>query len=658
MGISDIQYLQKDIEKFKYKKMSKISLDNILNFEEMYSDLPVFLQDVFQWKTETNKDGVTEISNFIDNWLDNSRCKEIINKRKKKSIDLAIGLFENSDYHDSCLKILDLLTDKGVAMLCIPSINYKSLNSKIKENKNFHINAIFSSDDGRNTVVELDEEYLLPVNCKYLAVLVSRKKTENLYILTEYSQNSKLFDGDENGDWDDWVADYKNFINNKLQTTPKKQIYKRLISNERVIVNKSDFSDINSFYIDSEIYGNLHGLINFQQVTLSDVSRNIASNPVYIRKFLECFGENGEPNPEKWNLIVEDSNQFVNNDLENEELFESIHKQLNEEQDTIKYISKTSIKNIEQVIILETYYSKYAESKHMAYHPFNWRVGEYKHWMWSDDLLTFALLILEPDKLLDRYFLAFIKTKAGTLSLKKSLIETDNINDAWMNIKVPLPSVDEQQVIASALEKSTKLSEEILNLKESLIDNPEKSKEIDDELTDWIKKLDKLSIEDKVANMVSDGESDTVEFKQTLSLDVKKQTKEKYIENSVLKTIAGFLNSKGGVLLIGVSDNCKILGISAEVEKIHKNSTDKFLQHFRNIFKSSIGAEYYPLARPHIVDIQGAKILLVDCKRTPNPCFVNGKDFYVRTNPATDKLEGKEQFDYINIHFMGNNESS
>ena len=40
----------------------------------------------------------------------------------------------------------------------------------------------------------------------------------------------------------------------------------------------------------------------------------------------------------------------------------------------------------------------------------------------------------------------------------------------------------------------------------------------------------------------------STEFKQTLSLDIAKQTKGKYITDSALKTIAAFLNTKGGDL--------------------------------------------------------------------------------------------------------------
>jgi len=154
-----------------------------------------------------------------------------------------------------------------------------------------------------------------------------------------------------------------------------------------------------------------------------------------------------------------------------------------------------------------------------------------------------------------------------------------------------------------------------------------------------------------INNIIDQGESLTAEFKETLSLDVRKQTKEKYIELSALKTISGFLNSKGGVLLVGVKDNGKQLGIQKEVDKLHKGVKDNFLKHFKNILKTSIGEEYYPYIDYQIVTTNSHVVLYIKCEQSLKPCYLNGKDFYVRTNPATDKLEGPKLVDYVQNHF-------
>jgi predicted HTH transcriptional regulator len=146
------------------------------------------------------------------------------------------------------------------------------------------------------------------------------------------------------------------------------------------------------------------------------------------------------------------------------------------------------------------------------------------------------------------------------------------------------------------------------------------------------------------------GESKTIEFKQTFSVDVKTNKKEKYIEKAILKTLVAFINTNGGILLVGIKDDKNIIGIQGEIKKYYKND-DKFLLHFKNLFKSAIGENNYPFIDYHIVDVENCKILRIDCVPSNIPCFFESKEFYVRTNPATDKLEGPKMVDYIQNHF-------
>lgn len=155
---------------------------------------------------------------------------------------------------------------------------------------------------------------------------------------------------------------------------------------------------------------------------------------------------------------------------------------------------------------------------------------------------------------------------------------------------------------------------------------------------------------ERIQALIEQGESNTVEFKESFSLDVRKQTKESYIEQSSLKTIVGFLNSKGGSLLIGVSDKREILGVNREIEKFH-TTTDKFLLHFKNLLRSKIGESYFPFIDHRLVKLEGVHVLLVECTDSPSECFLDRKEFYVRTNPATEKLEGREMMDYIKHHW-------
>jgi len=52
------------------------------------------------------------------------------------------------------------------------------------------------------------------------------------------------------------------------------------------------------------------------------------------------------------------------------------------------------------------------------------------------------------------------------------------------------------------------------------------------------------------------------------------------------------------------------------------------------------------------VKCDGKLILKVDCDKSVSEVYVDSIDFYVRTNPATDKLEGPKLIEYIRNHFL------
>jgi hypothetical protein len=57
------------------------------------------------------------------------------------------------------------------------------------------------------------------------------------------------------------------------------------------------------------------------------------------------------------------------------------------------------------------------------------------------------------------------------------------------------------------------------------------------------------------------------------------------------------------------------------------------------------------LLRASLVNVLGIDILMVDCRTASGPCFLDGNEFYVRTNPATDKLDGPKLVEYVRNHF-------
>ena len=167
--------------------------------------------------------------------------------------------------------------------------------------------------------------------------------------------------------------------------------------------------------------------------------------------------------------------------------------------------------------------------------------------------------------------------------------------------------------------------------------------------------------ENTILTKISNGESKTCEFKESLSLDVRQSEnnksyvpkKEEKIELSVLKTIAGFLNSDGGELFIGVNDESIICGIENELKRFHKSSKDKMQLHLKSLIKQNIGLGSSNYINLELKKVNDKEIIHVICKKSDEPVYIKDKDFYIRTGPATDKLEGRELVNYTTSRFKG-----
>jgi hypothetical protein len=150
-------------------------------------------------------------------------------------------------------------------------------------------------------------------------------------------------------------------------------------------------------------------------------------------------------------------------------------------------------------------------------------------------------------------------------------------------------------------------------------------------------------------------ESKTLEFKSTLRWSLKENREDRAVTLSVLKTIAAFLNTDGGDLLIGVADDRTVLGIDED----RFENEDKFMLHLAQVVRNALGARASTCIDPRIHEIKDKKICLIGCRRSPEPVFLKWKsyeessegDFYVRSGPGTIKLPKDSTDKYIQTRF-------
>ena len=156
-----------------------------------------------------------------------------------------------------------------------------------------------------------------------------------------------------------------------------------------------------------------------------------------------------------------------------------------------------------------------------------------------------------------------------------------------------------------------------------------------------------------VKEIISQGESQKVEFKSSLQWDTKQQKQNKALRQSVLKTIAAFLNTDGGTLLIGVDDSGQVLGLEKDLALLG-NSRDRFEQLMASLLSDSLGAQYAPLIQGRFVEVDGKLIYVVEVKPSSEPVYLKGEredEFYVRVGTTTRSLTPRETVEYIKNHW-------
>jgi hypothetical protein len=149
------------------------------------------------------------------------------------------------------------------------------------------------------------------------------------------------------------------------------------------------------------------------------------------------------------------------------------------------------------------------------------------------------------------------------------------------------------------------------------------------------------------------GESLSLEFKSTLQWDIVERRPNKALRHSVLKTIAAFLNTEGGVLVIGVEDDGNVCGLERDLAVLD-GSTDKFSQLLAQLITDRVGPEYGHLAKVRYEQLDGETVCVVDVDKAPEPAYLvseKGKQFYIRVGNTSRALDPEQMVNHISMNW-------
>ena len=150
-----------------------------------------------------------------------------------------------------------------------------------------------------------------------------------------------------------------------------------------------------------------------------------------------------------------------------------------------------------------------------------------------------------------------------------------------------------------------------------------------------------------IAALIAAGESDQVEFKSSLRMNLETRKRDQAMGLAIVKTIAGFLNTHGGMLIVGISDDGTPIGTGVD----EFSSEDKMYLHLTNLVNDKIGKHTWISIHAEFGEYQGTRVLVVRCQKSATPVYVEEETFYIRTGNATNALTAKDAHEYIKANF-------
>jgi ATP-dependent Lon protease len=165
---------------------------------------------------------------------------------------------------------------------------------------------------------------------------------------------------------------------------------------------------------------------------------------------------------------------------------------------------------------------------------------------------------------------------------------------------------------------------------------------------------------DAVRAMIATGESTHLEFKSSLRWDLREGVDNPGLQKGVTRSIAAFLNTRGGRLLVGVADDGTVVGIAPDIKALERvrlggGGHDGFLQALANVVTHHLGAHAAALIRTQIMEFDGHQICVVNVGRSPEPVYLHEskdkEEFFVRFESTTRPLGLRETTAYIRANW-------
>lgn len=156
--------------------------------------------------------------------------------------------------------------------------------------------------------------------------------------------------------------------------------------------------------------------------------------------------------------------------------------------------------------------------------------------------------------------------------------------------------------------------------------------------------------------LIGAGESGSLEFKSTFRWDIKESRTNRALETVIMKSLAGFLNGRGGTLLIGVADNGEIIGLEQDYQLLKKRDRDGFEQALITAVAHHLGGDLSPYLQVVFHRSHDKEVCRVIIEPAPRPVYLEqsgAPKLYLRSGATTRELNVKEAIAYQTSRWPG-----
>jgi predicted HTH transcriptional regulator len=168
---------------------------------------------------------------------------------------------------------------------------------------------------------------------------------------------------------------------------------------------------------------------------------------------------------------------------------------------------------------------------------------------------------------------------------------------------------------------------------------------------------------DALGSVLASEESADVEFKASLRMPVGNQEEvqsltknerkqlELELEKAVTKTIAAFLNTDGGTLVIGRGDDGAIVGIETDFPRAKAPSRDGWRRTFDDVVTRDLGPEVMNWIGVQLEQYAGRTVAVIRCNPRSEPTWFHDEVLFVRRTASTTELSPKQTVTWCREHF-------